>query len=152
MCADMNVTPELCPRSLKLQHDITARNYNLCLDEILKIKFQKAVSSEDYQKLQWDSNKWTVLIPNTADDIIEEGRRQCHCVGSYVRYVVDGTYRICFLRRTNSPKTPVLTLTVDNNDNLLYYKGFDNREATSEERYVLEAWAKEKNLNISQFG
>lgn len=152
MCADMNVVPELCPRSLKLQHDIAARNYNLCLDEIQKNKFQKVVSSEDYQKLQWKFANWIVLIPNTADDIIEEGRKQCHCVGSYVRYVVDGTYRICFLRRTSDTHAPVLTLTVDSDNNLLYYKGFDNREATAEERTVLEAWTKEKNLNMSQFG
>lgn len=152
MCVDMKITPELCPKSLKLQHDIAARNYNLCLDEILKEKFQTAVSSEAYQRLQWESEDWTVLIPNVADDIIEEGRKQCHCVGSYVRYVVDGTYRICFLRRTDNPNAPVLTLTVDSGNNLLYYKGFDNREATNEERTVLESWTKEKNLNMSQFG
>lgn len=152
MCKDMEVSPELCPRSLKLLHDITARNYNICLNEIEKKKFQERVSSEEYQNLQWVHKQWAVVIPNTADDIIEEGAKQSHCVGSYVRYVLDGSYRICFLRHTEDLRKPVLTLTVDAKNQLLYYKGFDNRDATKEERAVLENWVKAKKLTMSQCG
>lgn len=148
MCKEMDIAPDLCPRSLKLQHDIATRNYHVCLDERRRKRFHEVVKSEDYQRLQWTSGNWVVLIPSTPDDIIEEGRKQCHCVGSYVNMVLDGVYRICFLRRADNPDKPVLTLTVSKDDGLLYYKGRGNREVTAEERTVLEAWTKAKNLTI----
>lgn len=154
MCAEMDIPAVLCPKSLKLQHDIAARNYKLCLDEIKVRNFQKAVAAENYQKLGWTSNdkQWTVLIPEKPDDMVEEGRRQSHCVASYIGSVTNGCFRVCFLRKTSDPEQPVLTLTVGRNDCCMYYKGFDNREATEEERKVLREWTTAKGLAMDAVG
>lgn len=154
MCKDMDIAPKLCPKSLKLQHDMAKRNYRLCLDEIERKKFAEAVAGDDYKRLNWTSSNgnWTVVIPNEPNDMVEEGRRQSHCVTSYISDVISGRFRVCFLRKTKEPDKPVLTLTVDNDDCCLYYKGFDNREATEEEKNVLTEWTRSRKLSISQYG
>lgn len=154
MCADMEIPAVLCPKSLKLQHDIAARNYKLCLDEIKVRKFKVAVASEDYQRLAWTSkdDQWTVLTPEKPDDMVEEGRRQSHCVASYIGNVTNGDFRVCFLRKANDPARPVLTLTVNKDNCCCYYKGFDNREATDEEREVLREWTAARELTLDAVG
>ena len=154
MCAEMEIPAVLCPKSLKLQHDIAARNYKLCLDEIKVRNFQRAVAAENYQQLVWTSKdkQWTVLTPEKPDDMVEEGRRQSHCVASYIGSVTNGLCRICFLRKTNDPARPVLTLTVNKDNCCCYYKGFDNREATDEERKVLREWTAAKGLTLDAVG
>lgn len=154
MCAEMEIPAVLCPKSLKLQHDIAARNYKLCLDEIKVRNFQKAVAAENYQKLVWTSKdkQWTVLIPEKPDDMVEEGRRQSHCVASYIGNVTRGAFRVCFLRKTSDPERPVLTVTVGRNDCCMFYKGFDNREANEDERKVLREWTAAKGLALDAVG
>lgn len=154
MCAEMEIPAILCPKSLKLQHDIAARNYKLCLDEIKIRNFQRAVAAESYQQLVWTSKdkQWTVLVPEKPDDMVEEGRRQSHCVASYIGDVTNGHYRVCFLRKANDPDHPVLTLTVNKGNCCCYYKGFDNREATEEERKVLREWTAAKELTLDAIG
>lgn len=154
MCMDMDITPELCPKSLKLQHDMASRNYKLCVGEEDRAEFIERVKEPTYQKLAWTSSdgQWAVLVPTEPQDIILEGQKQSHCVGSYVSYVIEGKYRICFLRRTENLSHPVLTLTVDKEDCCLYYKGFDNRPATMKERAALNEWAKVKHLTLSEEG
>jgi hypothetical protein len=154
MCQDMDIAPKLCPKSLKLQHDMAKRNYRLCLDEIERKKFVDATAGDNYKKLNWTSSNsdWTVVIPNEPNDMVEEGRRQSHCVASYISDVISGKFRVCFLRKTEEPDKPVLTLTVDEDDCCLYYKGFDNREATEEEKKILAEWAKSRKLTVSEHG
>lgn len=45
---------------------------------------------------------------------------------------------ICFLRQTADLEKPVLTLTVDKKDCCIFYKGFDNRNATEDEKNTLK--------------
>lgn len=154
MCADMEVKAELCPKSLKLRHDMTQRNYKLCLDGIKKQQFIERVNMPEYKSLSWRSadGNWAIVTPESAEDIVREGKEQSHCVASYIDDVCKGMYRICFLRRSKDLNRPVLTLTVDREDNLLYYKGYSNRGETPEERDVLKQWAKSRNLTMSKEG
>lgn len=154
MCADMEVKAELCPKSLKLRHDMAQRNYKLCLDGIKKKQFIERVNKPEYKSLSWRSadGEWAIVIPETAEDIVREGQEQSHCVASYIDDVSEGKYRICFLRRTKDMNRPVLTLTVDRNDTLLYYKGYSNRRETTEEREVLTQWVKSRDLAMSKEG
>jgi len=150
MSEEMEVEYSLCPKSLKLRHDLAARNYKLVLDEIEKRKFREAVARPNYKGLEWVSadQKWAVLIPKEPEDMIQEGIKQSHCVGSYVKFVLSGEYRICFLRKTEDLDKPVLTLTVTKNDVCSMYLGFDNRDATKEEVSILKEWTKAKNLKL----
>ena len=150
MSEEMKVPYQLCPKSLKLQHDLTTRNYKLVLSELERVKFAEVVSKPEYKRLAWKSQdgKWAVLVPAEANDLVLEGKKQSHCVGSYVGRVMDGRNKICFLRRTEDLDKPVLTLSVNPENICTTYLGFDNRNATMEEYAALEEWAQTVKLKI----
>lgn len=140
---------EWFPKSLKLIHDIAARNQELVIEEVRQRKFARAVQEPEYQALKYEDEDWVVLAPETANDIIDEGRRQSHCVGSYVNYVSNGDKFILFMRRTSDPNTSVITLDVDpKTKTLTQCKGFDNRNPSEEEMTFIKKWAKKKKLTI----
>ena len=56
--------------------------------------------------------EFTVVIPTTGQDIVDEGAKMHHCVGGYVDRVVENKTYICFVRRTNSTDTPYITCQV----------------------------------------
>lgn len=145
---DAKIT-EWFPKSLKLIHDIAARNHQVVLDKKKEQAFKDAVSSPVYQNLTYADKNWTVLAPSIANDLIVEGRRQSHCVGSYVNYVINRSKCILFMRKTENVDTPVITLDVDPNSmTLTQYRGFDNRAPSEEEMKFIKKWAKKKNLTV----
>lgn len=150
MSIDMNVPYMLCPKSLKLQHDLVSMNYKVVLSEREKAKFKEVVSSPEYKNLGWVSKdkKWAVITPQDSVDLVREGKEQSHCVGSYISFVTSGKFKICFLRRTENIKKPVLTLTVNKENVCSMYLGFDNRHASDEEIEALKEWTKAKNLKL----
>ena len=120
------------------------------LSELERVKFAETVSKPEYKKLAWKSQdgKWAVLVPAEANDLVLEGKKQSHCVGSYIGRVVNGRNKICFLRRTEDLDKPVLTLSVNPENICTTYLGFDNRNATMEEYAALEEWAQTVKLKI----
>lgn len=150
MSEDMDVPYNLCPKSLKLRHDLAARNHKLVLEEIERKKFKEKASAENYACLEWTSKdgKWAVLVPKDAGDLVKEGAELSHCVGSYAKYVIDGSMRICFLRKAESPDKSLLTLTVNQDDCCTTYLGFDNRDAAAEEVFALREWTKARGLTL----
>lgn len=135
MSKKMGVEFELCPKSLKLRHDLAARNQRLIAQEQERADFAAKVQEPDYARLAWTSKnrKWAVVIPETIADLVHEGAALSHCVGGYAGYVIDGTKKICFLRKTEALDKPLLTLTVNRENCCSTYLGFDNRYATEEE-------------------
>ena len=150
MSEDMNVPYNLCPKSLKLRHDLAARNHKLVLEEIERKKFKEKATAENYAGLEWTSKdgKWAVLVPKDAGDLVREGSELSHCVGSYAKYVIDGSMRICFLRKTENLDKPLLTLSVNASDCCTTYLGFDNRDAVAEEVFALREWTKARGLTL----
>lgn len=150
MSEEMGVPYQLCPKSLKLQHDLAARNYRLVLSEQEKAEFVAVVDEEEYKRLAWTSKdrKWAVLIPADPEDLIMEGKNLSHCVGSYIGKVNKKETKICFLRRMENLTKPVLTLTVNPESVCTTYLGFGNRNATEEEYNALQEWAKDRGLEI----
>lgn len=79
---------------------------------------------------------------------MREGSELSHCVGSYAKYVIDGSMRICFLRKTENLDKPLLTLSVNASDCCTTYLGFDNRDAVAEEVFALREWTKARGLTL----
>lgn len=154
LCEEMHVDYELCPKSLKLRHDLAARNHTLVLEEIEREKFKAKVSEPGYANLAWTSKdgQWAVLVPADAGDLVREGAELSHCVGSYASYVIDGSKKICFLRKTENLNKPLLTLTVNAENHCSTYLGFDNRPAKRNEIAALREWTKARGLTLDEYG
>ena len=89
-----------------------------------------------------------MLVPKDAGDLVREGSELSHCVGSNAKYVIDGSMRICFLRKTENLDKPLLTLSVNASDCCTTYLGFDNRDAVAEEVFALREWTKARGLTL----
>lgn len=76
--------------------------------------------------------EFTVVIPTTGQDIVDEGAKMHHCVGGYVDRVVENNTYICFVRRTDDIETPYLTCQVSTTGRIQqYYLAYD-RTITNE--------------------
>lgn len=150
MCQDMNVPFEKYPRSLKLVHDIAAKNKQEIINEKMKEEFQKAVGQKEYKTLQYSGKDYMVIAPEIPDDLVAEGAALSHCVGSYIDKVINRTARILFMRDKTQPKKALVTLDVRNG--MLYQAaGFGNREITKKEQAFISVWGKKNHIDCSAF-
>lgn len=137
------------PRSLKLAHDVAARNAKIVKTQEFTAYFAKTVSNASYQNRTYQDKEYSVFAPACVEDLVQEGALQHHCVGTYVNDVADGNTCIYFMRRTDAPNVPVITLEVNpETDQLVQYRGSCNRSATAEEMKWIRKWCRIKKLGI----
>jgi hypothetical protein len=107
---------------------------------------------------------WTVMELRNNRELINEGRKQKHCVYSYVQWCKLGRSAIFSLRGTRkivlgyteegkviwdkSLEQTRITLEVNNQHAIVQIRGVLNRPATDEERGILRLWAGEKGIRI----
>ena len=77
---------------------------------------------------------YVVVLPQTAQDIIDEGTNMHHCVGGYVDSVVENTTYIVFIRHKDTPTECYLTCQVHLDGNIgQYYLAYDRTIHTAED-------------------
>lgn len=119
------------PKALQRYHDILTKEYNLVKDDRKNEDFAKVVANYKYleliepveeeevneeiktRKLQ---DKFGIILPIDAQDLIREGKLMKHCVASYVDRVIREDTIIVFLRRAQDLDTPFVTIEVNPDD------------------------------------
>lgn len=134
------------PRSLKLCHDITSRNFKLVEDEATKKLFEE--QKEYFQKFETKMRDYSVLVPKEMKDIATEGNAQHHCVASYAPKVARGDTIILFLRDNEELDKPLITVEIRGNA-IVQARGFGNRAATTDEKRALTKFAKKHDLECT---
>jgi len=76
--------------------------------------------------LEFQSGKLLICQPKSLNEIIDEGRRLCHCVGGYARRHAEGILHILFLRRISNPETPYYTMEVSTKGKIVQCRGYKN--------------------------
>ena len=85
----------------------------------------------------------------TAADLVAETRAMHHCVASYAAKCVAGQASIWSLRRRAAGNTErLLTIELDRQYRAIQVRGFANRTARTEERKLLERWAKARGIDL----
>lgn len=152
MCRQTGIYPDgIFPKNLKQSHDVMISYMNQKQEaekKELAEKFSKTVSEDFYQNLvfQPENEKFCILAPRHAEDVVKESYRLSHCVRSYIPSVASGTTRIYFMRRKNKMAAPFLTIEVNMHDSITQCRGKGNRKPNAEEEQFLYLWADEKNL------
>ena len=106
--------------------------------ELRKVEFDNKKIRNNYElhksAFEFAHGDFVVVLPQTAQDIIDEGRNMHHCVGSYVDRVVDnGTY-IVFIRHKDTPTECYLTCQVSTmGDIQQYYLAYDRTIRSAED-------------------
>lgn len=118
------------PKYLKTEHDKVSMRYRIWKKykndlEIFKI-------TEENKKLEFSDKKYSIILPETSSDIVDEGINQSHCVASYVERVANGDTLILFMRYTDIIDESLVTIEVKNNI-ICQAKGYANRQLSKEE-------------------
>ena len=123
---DLTQKSVVMPRNLYAKHDeaVALRNamrpryvYGTQETKVTQELTQKFTqrAPELARKYAETGGSYFIRIPQTPEEIIEEGRTLSHCVGgfSYIKNHAEGKNPILFLRRTSDPDKPYYTMEID---------------------------------------
>lgn len=145
MCSKMKIPFEKYPKSLKREHDVTTINYNIYAENKKSEIFADIMSENDYLKDDKLDKDFCVVLPRDPQDLVKEGGKLNHCVGSYVGRIEDGESVIAFLRNKKDKDVPLVTLEVKD-WRIKQARGKSNRALNEDERVYLSKWAEARQL------
>lgn len=82
-------------------------------------------TEEVREKYVLEMDGLVIVAPECEQDILDEGKALCHCVGGYADRHRDGKTTILFLRRTEAPQEAFLTIEMNGNT-LVQIHGYRN--------------------------
>ena len=153
----MQITDEIVYRNKRWKdfHDQYVAEANRKKDEARAAKFKGI--KRDYERnrriFSWQQDGYVIIVPESAADIIEEGRRQHHCVGAHDRYMKEMSAResfILFLRKAEDPQTPYYTIQTDIQRIQQFYAAYDRQPDKEIVEKILTAWLKQVKQNYRQ--
>lgn len=127
---------ERYPKGLKMSHDIAARNHRVKQSNAFAERF--ASVCESIKSLEFSDKEFSIVLPKSVNDIVNEGAALNHCVASYVSGVVDRQYSIVFLRKADELDKPLVTVQISaDGKTVLQSRGHSNRDLTADENKFL---------------
>lgn len=133
------------PVNLKFHHDVMVTFMREVREAIQNEGFKEQVNSEEYQKNVFIKNKYSILAPRFANDLVNESFNLSHCVRTYINDVAKGRTKIYFLRKSAQKSKSLVTIEV-NNGRIVQARGKNNRFLTDDENKFMKMWAQEKGL------
>ena len=120
--------------------------------ELRKREFDTMRMKQNYEKqakaFDFTYGDYTIVVPKTPTDIIDEGDNMHHCVGSYVGDVVNNKTYIVFVRHKDTPDKCYITAQVSLKGTLgQYYLAYDNRISNDTDLAFKRAFAEHLALN-----
>ena len=97
------------PKDLKQRHDNAAAliRYRKSADEQKKYGKRKKKLEKEFA---FEMGDLCICVPQSSEDIVQEGKTLQHCVGSYADRHMRGVLTILFLRKRRTPKRSFLTI------------------------------------------
>lgn len=141
------------PRQLRKKHDELIEVNQKC-QLAIREAFLKNYTDNIYPTLkhfEYSDSKYSVVVPSNLMDLVNEGAKLHHCVGSYVDSVGEGREYIMFLRHTNDLETPFYTINVTTRNKIRQVHGLRNCNVTPEIKDFIEKWAKINKLDASNY-
>lgn len=157
---DLSVHNVLFPKELKTAHDeavavreqIRFENEKKSQAEKLK-KEQDALNDKNnlyakrYKKLQkayeYCDEKYCIVIPKGATEIVLEGRALSHCVGGYAERHIKGKTTILFMRNVENTEEALVTIELNEESlTVIQAHGKKNRDPSDEEQAFIDKWLK----------
>lgn len=121
---DMKNSIHIFPKNLQKAHDDASKN----IAAVLRMKEKDQMKDITEKLLKRYSFSWQgleIVVPETMQDIIAEGKALSHCVGGYAERHAAGKLAILFIRRSTDLETPFVTMEVRGTD-IVQYHGYGN--------------------------
>lgn len=125
----------LMPKNLGSAHDSASKKNQKRLEEERKKEKQeqKKLMAKEYEvrkkklekKYAFAMDGYQIRVPESKEEILAEGRALKHCVGGYADRHMLGYATILFMRRTDKPEKPWLTIEMYGN-RLVQIHGYRN--------------------------
>ena len=114
-CAILNLDLQkksvLFPKNLLRQHENLTRQIAYQKSEAKRKKFVARVPLWE-ARYAYAEAKYSIVIPKSPQDLIDEGSALNHCVGSYIDRVARGETDILFIRPTKDLASHLATMEV----------------------------------------
>lgn len=137
---DPNVRYDLYPKDLILSHDRAAFMYSMKKNEIIEQNFIKhAIINKEYE-YHPEKDKFIIIAPDKTEDLKIEGLTLSHCVGTYINAFAEGRSKIFFMREADKPNVPLVTIEINQYNELIQARGKHNRTLNLEENKFLNKW------------
>lgn len=101
---DMSREDVVMPKDPFKRHDEAAANYG-AIEQEIKDKLYARRYRELEKKYAFSMGGYSIVVPKTAEQIIEEGKTLKICVGGYAARHIEGGTTILFLRKTRKTGT-----------------------------------------------
>lgn len=122
--ANMTEKRVLFPENLSKAHDEAVKEYNKRKDEMMVKGFQIA-AEQITKQFSFSAGEIMIVVPQSADDLTNEGKTLSHCVRSYAERVARGETVILFVRKVEEPEKPYFTMEVSNGQ-IIQLRGKNN--------------------------
>ena len=109
------------------------REYDLRKNEIDMRKLANKYAKHN-KVWEFETDKYCVRIPQTAEDFIKEGRENCNCVSAYANKVLnlESSCYVCFIRNKEYPDHAFITADIyENSSGVPYINQFLLKHNTS---------------------
>lgn len=143
---DLKVHNVAFPKKLKEAHDNAAAAERVMLEEKRAAENRKKeIAAEKYLKkyekqYSFTDGTYSIIIPHTIKEIVDEGKAMEHCVGGYAGRHMEGTLAILFLRLTAEPNKSLYTIEMHDKA-LTQVQGYNNRTPlTPEAKAFFDMW------------
>lgn len=141
-------------QNLKLAHDVIMQYSYEKKKAEESHNFDEAISNEIYREfieLPFEqfylNSRFTLLMPRSADDLVEESYQMRNCVRSYIPSVSAGRTYILFLRKKTSKSSSFVTIEVNRNRALVQVKGKGNSHPDDQTKEYVIHWCKDKCID-----
>ncbi len=133
--------PNLASTSVKMMSKAT--DYS---DMIENKAWEKVV--EHAKSLEYEGDKYKIILPHSTADIIREADRQGNCLKTYGSRILRCETKVCFLRSTDPEHEDesLVTIEVTNDDRVIQVKGRYNSNPSVEIWQFVNEWVREKEL------
>ena len=128
----------LFPRNLTEAHDTTNLLHDKREAEIYNARIAGAYQSLTEQ-YGFSDDTYAIIPPKSSEELVAEGHKLHHCVGTYARRIAAGESIVLFLRQKANLEEPFCTLEIKDGE-ITQKRGYDNCETCSEVLAFLSVW------------
>ena len=127
---DLTDTSMTFPKDLQAAKDRVRELIQIKADEFTNEKIRQR--AETLKKYVFSDDRFTLVIPQSVQDIVNEGKALSHCVGSYAYKHAEGRTTILFLRKKDDLQTPFYTMEVNiHSCEIVQCRGYKNNRANN---------------------
>ena len=137
---NLNDTKISKPHNFKLMHDWAMREVKITEKQVFDAQIL-AIHASVHTLCEWSDKKYTIVMPSTSREIVQEGVNQSHCVGRYCERVASGESIVLFVRRKAAPDKSWYTMEIKpdmNGLDIVQCRGYDNQDRNAEEAAEIE--------------